>query len=156
MTSATASSTLQAVPFSDFRILIAEDNIVNQKVLSRILNRLGADEVKIAGNGQIAVEMEAAEEFDFVLMDMQMPVMDGIEACEVIQKRDDRPHPRAKVIFVTAHATTDYEDDCLEAGAIDFLTKPCNLESVSRCFENVMRKLEAGDTRLFWEVQERN
>jgi len=129
------------VPYSDLRILIAEDNVVNQKVLNRILKRLGAEKVTIVENGKLAVDREANEIFDIVLMDMQMPVMDGIEACRIIH---DRVHsdglPRPKVIFVTAHALNTYEDKCYEAGADDFLSKPCSLSTVDLCFQRAFEK----------------
>jgi two-component system sensor histidine kinase/response regulator len=135
-----------AVPYSDLRVLIAEDNMVNQKVLKRILNRLGIQQVEIVDNGQKAVDREAAQEFDIVLMDMQMPVMDGIVACRQICNRKGGQHPKAKVVFVTAHAMDTFETECFKAGAIEFLTKPCNLSTVDKCFERVFEKATTSAT----------
>ena len=61
--------------------MIAEDNLVNQKVLVRILNKLGVKNIVVVDNGQKAVDKEGSEKFDLVLLDMQMPVMDGIGKC---------------------------------------------------------------------------
>jgi len=102
-----------------------------QKVLSRILTRLGVQNVRIVGNGQEAVDLERAEPFDIILMDMQMPVLDGVSACrKIVARTDVGDHPIAQVIFVTAHVSKDFEKQCREAGAVDFLSKPCNLKMV--------------------------
>eukprot|EP00529_Nitzschia_sp_RCC80_P006728 CAMPEP_0113493838 /NCGR_PEP_ID=MMETSP0014_2-20120614/28800_1 /TAXON_ID=2857 /ORGANISM="Nitzschia sp." /LENGTH=1552 /DNA_ID=CAMNT_0000387717 /DNA_START=353 /DNA_END=5011 /DNA_ORIENTATION=- /assembly_acc=CAM_ASM_000159 len=121
--------------FSSLRILIAEDNLVNQKVLSKMLKRLGVEHVIIVGNGKEAVEREAEEEFDLVLMDMQMPVMDGIDACQEISRRtgSNGSHPRAKVIFCTAHVSESFRQYAVENGAIAYLPKPCTVENVKDC-----------------------
>jgi CheY-like chemotaxis protein/anti-sigma regulatory factor (Ser/Thr protein kinase) len=122
------------------RILIAEDNLVNQKVLTRILNRLGIHSIKIANNGVEAIEKEAKEAFDLVLMDMQMPKMDGIEACQAIKKRvpKDGEHEVAKVIFVTAHVSNSFRQSCLEKGAIGYLPKPLSLDGVKGVLQHAI------------------
>jgi len=115
------------------RILIAEDNLVNQKVMTRILNRLGVTKITIANNGVEAVEMEAKQPFDIVMMDMQMPKMDGVEACRELNKRnteDVGAHPIPRVIFVTAHVSDSFRQYCIDNGAEGYLPKPCSLDSV--------------------------
>jgi two-component system sensor histidine kinase/response regulator len=135
-------SKVNAVLIRDLRVLIAEDNLVNQKVLSRMLNRLGADpeNVDIVDNGEKAVVIEASKIYDLILMDMQMPVMDGIEACRRIVNRseyvDGRQTP-PKVVFVTAHAADSYEDECRKAGGTGFLPKPYNLNDIAKCFQSL-------------------
>jgi CheY-like chemotaxis protein len=119
------------------RVLIAEDNLVNQKVLTRILNRLNVTSIAVVGNGLEAVEREAVEEFDLILMDMQMPKMDGIEACIEINQRTGG-HPRAKIVFVTAHVSDSFRQTCLENGAFGYLPKPCTLEGVSEVLRHAM------------------
>jgi CheY-like chemotaxis protein len=116
-------------PWSTLRILIAEDNLVNQKILKRILERLEVGSIAIVGNGEEAVRREAAEQFDLVLMDMQMPVMDGIEACRAILQRP-YGHPIARVVFVTAHVVDSFQQTCIDNGAIGFIAKPCTLKDV--------------------------
>jgi CheY-like chemotaxis protein len=118
------------------RILIAEDNVVNQKVLLRILRRLGLENVEVVDDGKKAVNREAAEPFDAILMDMQMPRMDGLEACKLIQSRHGG-HRKAKVVFVTAQVSGSFETACLEAGAVGFLAKPCSIRSVEECLQRV-------------------
>ena len=114
------------IPYTKLRILVAEDNIVNQKVLGRMLRHLGVKTVDFVDDGDIAVQREAEVAYDVVLMDMEMPRMDGLEACKLICARnttgslDDQPrcsHPIAKVLFVTAHVTSSFEDECYVAGA---------------------------------------
>jgi CheY-like chemotaxis protein len=123
--------------YRDYRVLIAEDNGVNQKVLVRMLKRMELHDIVVVDNGLKAVEREAAEPFDIVLMDMQMPVMDGIEATKRIVGRQASDHPRASVVFVTAHVSTSYEAMCENAGGVDFLPKPFNLEQIQKCFQRV-------------------
>jgi signal transduction histidine kinase/CheY-like chemotaxis protein len=122
--------------YQELRVLVAEDNAVNQKVMLRILNRLGINNVVVVENGQKAVDREAAEPFDVVLMDMQMPIMDGVAACEIITKRQGG-HPKATVAFVTAHASGEFETECLKAGASDFITKPFNIRDIERCLQKL-------------------
>jgi len=124
------------VPYGSLRLLIAEDNLVNQKVLARLLKRLGAHNVSIVSNGRQAVDKEAEEEFDYVFMDMQMPIMDGLEATRCIQERTEG-HKRARIIFITAHALLDFQDQCFKAGGIEFVAKPCSMDAINQCFKRI-------------------
>ena len=126
-----------SAPYASLRYLIAEDNVVNTKVLCKILERLGipTTNVETVDNGQKAVDREAEKEFDIVLMDMQMPVLDGIDACRLINERCSG-HPRAKVIFVTAHVQDSFKEECQNAGSIGFLAKPCTLQAVEDCLRS--------------------
>jgi signal transduction histidine kinase/CheY-like chemotaxis protein len=122
--------------YSDLRVMIAEDNVINQKVLLRMLYRLGILNVEIVDNGKKAVDREASEYFHVILMDMQMPVMDGIEACKIITQRQGG-HPQALVIFITAHVSESFEEHCAEAGSSGFIQKPCNIRSIEKCFQRI-------------------
>jgi len=110
------------------RVLVAEDNLVNQKVLTRILERLGC-EFRVTGNGAQAVESYSEGSFDVVLMDCQMPVCDGYEATGAIRKAEaEAGRPRVPIIALTAHAGDADRDRCLAAGMDDYLTKPTSAE----------------------------
>jgi PAS domain S-box-containing protein len=113
------------------RILVAEDNKVNQKVISRLLEARG-HQVTIAGNGLDAVEAVRASTYDLVLMDVQMPGLDGLEATrrirslEASREQGERGARKggARVIALTAHATREDEERCLAAGMDGYLSKP--------------------------------
>jgi signal transduction histidine kinase/DNA-binding NarL/FixJ family response regulator len=106
------------------RILLAEDNVVNQKVAVALLSRAG-HAVTVATDGHQAVERVAAEDFDAVLMDMQMPVMDGLEATRRIRALPE-PRCRIPVVALTANALKGDDQRCLDAGMDGYLPKPVN------------------------------
>ena len=122
--------------FRDLRVLVAEDNLINQKVMTRMLKRLGVEAVDMVDNGKKAVDMELAQCYDVVLMDMQMPVMCGVEATKSIISRPRlESQPRPKVVFVTANVFCGSEFD--DTGAWDFLPKPFNLDTIRKCLQKV-------------------
>jgi CheY-like chemotaxis protein len=104
------------------RVLVAEDNIVNQQVTRRFLERLGC-RVELADNGLRAVESCAQANIDLVLMDVQMPIMDGLTAAREI-RRAEAPGRRVPIVALTASAMTDELDRCRAAGMDGLLTKP--------------------------------
>jgi len=113
------------------RVLIAEDNIINQKVLLRTLNRIGVQHVDLVENGKLAVETSEKLRYDVIFMDLQMPVMDGLEATSIITQRQERP----KIIFLTAHALKDYQDQAIAAGGDGFVSKPFKIGLIQECLE---------------------
>lgn len=115
---ATDSGTCQPL-----KILLAEDNITNQKLAVAILKKEG-NHVAVADNGRQAVELFERESFDLVLMDMQMPEMDGLEATEAIREIEKRTGTRVPIIALTANAMTGDREQCLKAGMDDYLSKP--------------------------------
>lgn len=131
--------------YRQMKVLIAEDNKINQKVLVRMLKRLRVENVKIADNGKIACDMEEAESFDICLMDMQMPHMDGLEACREILARRQRweeqgkqsTHPAPAIVFVTAQVSSSFVAECEAAGSSDFLAKPFNVHEIEACLRKV-------------------
>jgi PAS domain S-box-containing protein len=108
------------------RVLVVEDNTVNQKVAKKILERLGC-EVVIANNGAEAIEHFDKAQFQLILMDMQMPVMDGLTATTLIRQRE-RGKPRTPIVALTANAMNGEYDRCMAVGMDGFLTKPLNVE----------------------------
>lgn len=111
------------------RILLAEDNLVNQKVAQRMLKRLGY-EASVANNGMEAVQAIASDPYDIILMDVQMPEMDGLEATRHIRAEGAAISPQPYIIAMTAAAMQLDRDKCLDAGMDDFLSKPARLEDL--------------------------
>jgi two-component system sensor histidine kinase/response regulator len=116
----------------DARILVAEDNAVNREVAVGMLEAMGC-RVETVPNGEDAVELFARERFDLILMDCEMPLMDGFASARRIREMErgastlptgEEAHPRTPIVAVTAHALTTMHERCLEAGMDDFLVKP--------------------------------
>ncbi len=122
----------ESLPIPDKKvaqILIVEDNQVNQKVTIKLLERLGYNNYHIAANGYEAVEQVKKNEFDLILMDIEMPVMNGLEATKtILQLRNLKKMPI--IIAVTANATNEDRERCMGSGMNDFLAKPITLESL--------------------------
>lgn len=108
-------------PLSHVRILVVEDNPVNRKVTSKMLMNMGAD-VAIAENGREAVDRVEETAFDLVLMDLQMPIMDGLEATQAIRKIENGA--KSPIIALTAHAMERDRLQCMAAGMDGYLSKP--------------------------------
>jgi|GEM_PF-324928 len=115
---------------ADMRILLVEDNIINQKVAQSILSKLGLD-ADIANNGTEAIKILERTDYDLVFMDVQMPDLDGFEATRIIRKPNSavRKHD-IPVIAMTAHAMEGDRERCIEAGMDDYISKPIEIESL--------------------------
>jgi PAS domain S-box-containing protein len=113
---------------SGVRVLLAEDGLINQKLITALLMQAGAASVDLAENGAIAVNKAETENYDVILMDMQMPVLDGYAAVSTLR---DRGH-HTPVIALTAHAMKGDRERCLEAGCSDYVTKPIVAEELIR------------------------
>ena len=124
------------------RILIAEDNLVNQKVAMRLVQKLGfaAD---VAGNGVEALAALAKSTYDLILMDCQMPEMDGLETTRRIREAGDR----IPIIAMTANAMKGDREMCLDAGMDDYLTKPIDLSSLSKALTQWSSAPRRGEAR---------
>jgi signal transduction histidine kinase/CheY-like chemotaxis protein len=113
-------------PSSGKRILLVEDNKINQLVATRLVQRLGI-EVDVAENGRLAIEALEREDYDLVLMDVQMPEMDGYEASALIRGGTTRVrNPGIPIIAMTAHSLTGDREKCLASGMDDYIAKPVN------------------------------
>jgi signal transduction histidine kinase/DNA-binding response OmpR family regulator/CHASE1-domain containing sensor protein/HPt (histidine-containing phosphotransfer) domain-containing protein len=115
------------------RILLAEDNVVNQKVALNLLSRLGY-RADVAANGLEVLEALRRQDYDVILMDMQMPEMDGLEATsQIYQQWDNTDIPH--IIALTANAMAEDRQRCLDAGMHDYLSKPIRLEELSQVLQ---------------------
>jgi CheY-like chemotaxis protein len=108
------------------RILLAEDNVVNQKLALRLLQQMGY-RADVASNGIEAIECIERQAYDVVLMDVQMPEMDGLEASRRITARWSAG-ARPRIVAMTANAMQGDREMCLDAGMDDYLTKPIRVE----------------------------
>jgi two-component system, sensor histidine kinase and response regulator len=111
-------------------ILLAEDNAVNQKLVVRLLEGMG-HRVAVVDNGALAVSKVEEHAFDVVLMDLQMPTMDGLTATETIRERERSGGKRTTIIALTANALKGDRERCLEAGMDDYLTKPIRKDALA-------------------------
>ena len=110
-------------------ILVAEDNVVNQLVITRLLQTRG-HKVTVVANGRKAIDAVAANAFDVVFMDVQMPELDGLEATHEIRKREAGTQHRIPIVALTAHAMQSDMDRCLETGMDRYLTKPIDTKEL--------------------------
>ncbi|WP_372845654.1 response regulator, partial [Pontiella sp.] len=110
------------------RVLLVEDNLVNQKVASAILIKAGC-QVDTAENGKDAIQQVRQKEYDVVLMDCQMPIMDGFEATRIIRNMRGSI-ANIPIIAITAHAMKDDKQKCIDGGMDDYISKPVNRQAL--------------------------
>ncbi|HYJ08027.1 MAG TPA: response regulator, partial [Polyangiaceae bacterium] len=123
-----ASSTMKSTgryqsPPSKLRVLVAEDNAVNARVVRHFLEKVGA-QVMVAENGQIALEKALSGDFNLLLLDVQMPALTGLQVCEAIRAHEAESGGHRPIVMLTAQAMKGDREACLAAGADDYLTKP--------------------------------
>lgn len=116
---------------NNLRILLAEDNLINQKIAVKLLGKQGY-EPAIANNGKEAVEMWSRGQYNIILMDVQMPEMDGLDATRLIRSR---PNDQPVIIAMTANVLQGDRDACIQAGMDDYISKPVNPEELYRQLE---------------------
>ncbi len=121
------------------RILLAEDNIINQKVAVHILEKYG-HKVFVANNGQEVLQALKKEHFDLILMDVQMPKMDGFETTASIREKEKKTGFHMPIIAMTAHAMKGDRERCLDSGMDDYIAKPLKAEHLMKTIDRVIFK----------------
>lgn len=143
VSSATQQESIRALTQSlHGKVLLAEDNSVNQDVARAMLTKLGL-QADIANNGKRAVDLASSNHYEMILMDCQMPVMDGFEATALIRKQL-KHGARLPIIAITANASEDDRKNCLNAGMDDFLSKPYSIDQLQQIVTRWISKREAG------------
>ncbi len=120
------------------RLLVAEDNLVNQRLISRLLEKMGHS-VEVAADGATALAAIERESFDLILMDMQMPVMDGVEATIRIRELEQKFAAHTPIVALTANAFDEDRERCLAAGMDGFLAKPVSAKAIEAEIGRVIR-----------------
>jgi len=130
---------------TDVKLLLVEDNVVNQKLAIRLLQKLGYN-AKVAVNGKVAIEAVEKETFDLILMDVQMPEMGGFEATAGIRDFEAKATPgrRTPIIAMTAHAIQGYREKCLEGGMDGYISKPIRVEALKKAIEDALQHKDKG------------
>ena len=133
----------EAALVKPLKVLVAEDNVVNQRVAMGVLAKRG-HAVTVVNNGRKAVEALARESFDIVLMDVQMPEMDGFEATAAIREHERTAGGHVRIIAMTAHAMAGDSERCLNAGMDGYLSKPLTPHLVYAAVENELPATSGG------------
>ena len=132
----TEASVVDSEPERSLRILLAEDNPVNQKLMILMLKKMGHSIVPVS-NGRKAVDAAKMEEFDLILMDVQMPEMDGFEATAMIRGHQKITGTFTPIVALTAHALKGDREKCISAGMDDYITKPIQSGELLRIINSV-------------------
>jgi signal transduction histidine kinase/CheY-like chemotaxis protein len=125
-------------PFVPRRVLLVEDDPVNQDVATGLLELRG-HKVYVVGNGRDAVETALTQEFDVILMDLEMPDMDGLQAATEIRRRESHEKPRVPIVAMTAHVLHDFVHRCRAAGMDSYVTKPIDPDQLFATVEHPTR-----------------
>jgi CheY-like chemotaxis protein len=118
------------------RILLAEDNVINQRLVMRLLEKQGHT-VEVVSNGREALAAVVERPFDLVLMDVQMPEMDGLEATAAIRAQEHQTGQHLPIIALTANAMKGDAEVCLAAGMDDYVSKPIRMEALRAALASI-------------------
>ena len=139
-----SSESERKIIFENLHVLVAEDNIINQKLLLNVLHRLGV-EVSIANNGKEALESRMKHEYDMIFMDIEMPVMGGMEATGQILTYERKHHKKhIPIVALTANALSGDREKYLGAGMDDYLSKPIHLDALNELLERYFKEKIVG------------
>ena len=134
-------STIEETKFEtnfELNILIAEDSIINQEVLKELISNQGW-KYQIANNGLEAVNLYELGDFDLILMDVQMPELDGLEATKLIREHKKDKIKRIPIIGITAHANKIHQDQCFDAGMDGYISKPFDFDQFFETINNIQK-----------------
>jgi len=140
---------------TSLHVLLAEDGLVNQKVAVNLLQQRG-HKVTVANNGQEAVDALDTQSFDAVLMDVQMPGMDGLEATAIIRQRETESGGHVPIIAMTAHAMKGDRERCLEAGMDGYIAKPIRAKDLHDTFEATVARVQGYQAQESEIVEEKD
>ena len=148
MDSTRISATSPGLPetTTGLQILLTEDNPVNQTVATRTLQKMGHS-VVVANNGKEALSLIATRAFDVVLMDVQMPEMDGLTATRIIREQEKTSGHHLPIIAMTAHAMKGDQEQCLAAGMDDYISKPINSDDLRDVILRTVRRTHSANSR---------
>jgi CheY-like chemotaxis protein len=146
-----SKSSISMGPQRPLRILVAEDNIINQKVIKKMLHKLGY-RADVAANGLEVLAALDRQDYDVILMDIQMPEMDGLDAARKI--RETRP-TWPKIIAITAFAMEGDKEKCIESGMDGYISKPVNLEELRAILRSDFSAVGKNDGIGSWSRGER-
>lgn len=128
-------------------ILLAEDNKVNQRLAHRLLERIGYESI-IVENGQEALDILKEQTFDLILMDIQMPILNGLDATRQIRKNEKETNQHMPIIALTAHALKEDRQRCLDAGMDDYLSKPINPHELAEILDQYLPPIPPGSKTI--------
>jgi len=131
----TAQPGKPGIALKDAKILLVEDNVINQKIVLLSLNKL-VNRIDVASNGKQALEMFGSKQYDLILMDIMMPIMDGIMATQKIREIESTGDRHVPIVAVTANALAGDRENCLAAGVDDYIAKPFTTEMLIRKMRN--------------------
>jgi len=130
----------------ELSILLAEDNVVNQKMAQRMLEKRGW-KVMAANNGQEVLDLLSKGKFDLILMDAQMPLLDGFAATKMIREKEAGTSEHIPIIALTARAMTADKKKCLDSGMDGHVSKPIDRQKLYEAIENFFRKGNPNDQK---------
>lgn len=129
-----------SMKITQLKVLVAENEAINRMVIVNYLKKAGHEVVSVS-NGKMAIEEAFRNRFDLVLMDINMPEMDGIEATSIIRKTEKEKGGHLYIVALTAYAMKEDRDNFLQSGMDDYLAKPMDFADLDELMERVCRKI---------------
>lgn len=129
-------------------ILLVEDNTINKIVIKKMLREIGYSNVKVASNGIEALALVEKQKFDIILMDIQMPKLDGLETVKIIRRNEEKIGTHIPIIATTAHALKGDREKFLDQGMDDYIAKPIDIAELSKVLNRVKRNFDNKETGI--------